>query len=381
VGSDFAPTPADSYVMSRVRLGVAFKPSTWLRFFGEAQDSRVLFYKVNPSNTVSDPFEFRQGYIEAGALEGNGVKVRVGRQDLTFGQGRLVSTGDWSNITKSFDIARGTVTTRLFTMDLVAGSPVLVDPGRMDRHKPGEHFYVDYMTFKKLIPGATVEPYFMAKTALNVKSKDGKLGNADTLYAGFRVAGKAPRGIDYSFEGVREMGAYNNDAVRAWGYAGGAGWMLPWVPGKPHLSSDYLYGSGDSGVKDGRHQSFDYLYGSQQPITSLTGQFAWRNIKDWRAGVDFTPVKRLMVKVDFRDYWLATPADGLYNCGGVRTVFNAKATSPHVGEGVDALATVALFKKTTLGVGVGNLAPGSYLKQSGKTTGFVYPYLTFTRLL
>jgi Alginate export len=223
VGSDFAPTPADSYVISRARLGVAFKPSPWLRFFGEAQDSRVLFYKVTPSNTVSDPFEFRQGYVEAGALEGNGVKVRVGRQDLTFGEGRLVGTGDWSNITKSFDIARGTVTTRLFTMDVVAGSPVLADPARMDRHKPGEHFYVDYMTFKKLIPRASVDAYFMAKTALNVKSKDGKVGNADTLYAGGRVTGKAPRGIDYSFEGVREMGAYNNDAVRAWGYIAGTG--------------------------------------------------------------------------------------------------------------------------------------------------------------
>jgi hypothetical protein len=89
----------------------------------------------------------------------------------------------------------------------------------------------------------------------------------------------------------------------------------------------------------------------------------------------------LTVKVDFRDYWLATTADGPYNGSGVRTVFNAKATSAHVGEGVDALATVALFKKTTMGVGVGNVAPGSYLKQSGKTTGFVYPYLTFTRQL
>ena len=32
----------------------------------------------------------------------------------------------------------------------------------------------------------------MAKTALNVKGKDGKLGNADTLYGGLRVIGTIP---------------------------------------------------------------------------------------------------------------------------------------------------------------------------------------------
>jgi Alginate export len=52
--------------------------------------------KVTPSNAVADPFDFRQGYVDAGALEGNGIKLRVGRQDLTFGPGRLVATGDWS---------------------------------------------------------------------------------------------------------------------------------------------------------------------------------------------------------------------------------------------------------------------------------------------
>jgi hypothetical protein len=123
------------------------------------------------------------------------------------------------------------------------------------------------------------------------------------------------------------------------------------------------------------------LYGANQPLNSLTGQFSWRNIGDWRAGVEFAPLKKLNVKVDYRDYWLATVQDGLYSTFGTETVLDKKATSSHVGEGVDALFTSQITPKTTLGAGVGYLAPGAYLIQAGKTSGFIYPIIFFTRQL
>jgi hypothetical protein len=377
-GSDLSLTTADSYLVTRVRLGVAFQPVPWLRFYGEAQDARALFYKVNPGAGVSDPFDLRQAYVEGGALEGNGLKLRIGRQDLVLGSSRLIGTGDWTP-TKTFDIARATLTTTQFKLDLLGGSQILADPARMDRNRPGERFYVAYSVFGRLIPGASIEPYFMAKTALNVKSKDGKLGDADTLYAGGRIVGSIRGVFEYNFEGVREAGSYSSDVVRAWGYATGGGWVISKHAWRPHLSSDYVFSTGDSGAKDGVHQSFDYLYGLQQPMNSLTGQFSWRNTRNWRAGGDFSPSKRIKVKLDYRNYWLATTMDGLYSASGTRTVFNTKATSGHVGEGIDAQVIVTITGKTVVGFGFGNLAPGSYLKQSGKTTGYTYPSLYLVR--
>jgi hypothetical protein len=373
-------TPAEAYALTRVRLGVAFRPVKWLRLFAEAQDSRVEFYQVNPPSTLSDPFDLRQAYVEMGAIEGDGVRVRAGRQDLFIGSLRLISTGDWSNITKNFDVARGTVTEGPLQLDIVAGQVVLDDPTRLDRNKPGEHFYVAYSALKKVLPGASIEPYVMAKTAMNVKSKDGKLGDADTIYGGLRVIGKL-RAFDYNAEAVREGGSYSRDVVQALGYVGGGGWLISDTLAKPHVSSDFSWASGDSGRKDGHHESFDYLYGAQQPVNSLTGQVAWRNIADWRAGVDFAPFKKLTVKCDFRDYWLATVQDGLYNGFGTETVLNKKATSSHVGEGVETQFVYSITPKTSLGVGVGNLKPGAYLQQSGKITGYIYPYLSFSRAL
>jgi hypothetical protein len=164
------------------------------------------------------------------------------------------------------------------------------------------------------------------------------------------------------------------------GIVAGGGWTIPTAPWKIRISSDYSYASGDSGVNDGHHQSFDYLYGPQS-VSSLTGQFAWKNLKDWRTGVEFTPIKKLTAKICIRDLWLANVNDSLYNGSGAKTVTNTKATSGHVGEELDALFVYRVNAKTSVGFGVGNLTPGAYLIQSKKTTGFVYPYLSLQRNL
>jgi hypothetical protein len=299
---------------------------------------------------------------------------------MTLGSGRLVGSGDWTNVTKTFNVARATITQTGFKMDVVAGSVVAIDATRMDRAKPGEHFYGSYVTLDKVLKGATFEPYAFLKTALKVKSKDGRTGNTDTVYLGGRLAGKAPGAFDYSIEAVKEVGMYADDAINAFGFVGGGGWTVPSAPWSIRLNSDYAFATGDSGAVDGHHQSFDYLYGPQS-INSLSQQIAWKNIKDWRAGVDFKPFKKLTAKVSFRDYWLANVKDSLYNSSGVKTVTNTKALSAHVGEGLDTQLVYSFNPKTSMGIGVGNLAPGSYLAQSNKNTGFIYPYLYLLRRL
>jgi hypothetical protein len=54
---------------------------------------------------------------------------------------------------------------------------------------------------------------------------------------------------------------------------------------------------------------------------------------------------------------------------------NPAATSAHVGESVEMMATASVTARTTFGFGVGTLFPGEYLKQSNKGQAFIYPYI------
>src|SRR5580704_10737302 len=112
----FSMTPANSYVVSQIRLGALFRLSDWLSFYAEAQDVRALFYQVSPSNTVSNPFDLHQAWIKAGQAEGPGFFLKVGRQDMVIGSGHLLAATDewWPSTARNFDVARGSYTTSFF---------------------------------------------------------------------------------------------------------------------------------------------------------------------------------------------------------------------------------------------------------------------------
>lgn len=375
----FAVSPADSYVISQIRLGMDFQPVSWLNFFAQAQDVRALFYETKPSNAFSDPFDLHQAYVSIGRSEGPGFFVQAGRQDMVIGSGHLLAaTDDWWALTaRNFDVINGTYTNTYFKSQFVAGSAVLINPEGFDEHRPGDHIYVNYNSFGHIIPGASVEPYFIARTVDVVKSKEGQTGGMDTLALGGRIVGKTRGGFDYNFEPLHEFGNYSNDRLDANGLLTGAGWTAASSAWTPRLSTDYEFASGDNGQKNGVRENFDNMFGYNYPMNSLTSVFGWKNLKDLRAGVEFTPLKKLKVKLNGRDFWLANVHDGLYNAYGTETVLNPKATSAHVGESVEMMATATLSKYTAVGFGVATLFAGEYLKQSDKDQPFICPYFYF----
>ncbi len=374
----FSVTPASSYLLSQERLGLQFTPTPWLQFFAQAEDARALFYKATLGNTISDPFDLHQAWLAVGRREGNGFYMQLGRQEFVIGSARLLQASEtqWNNTARTFDVARGSYTNNFFKTELLAGSVVLMNPTGLDEHKPGDHVYADYNTFTHLLRGASVEPYFIAHTSMGVSSKEKVTGDMDTLAAGGRIVGKLRGGVDYNFEAVHEFGSYSSDHLNAAGLVAGGGWTITQSGWRPRVSGDYAYASGDDGRKDGSRETFDNMYGSNQPMSSLTGQFDWKNIKNLRTGVEFYPLRRLQVKLDGRDLWLASTADGLYNCAGTRTVYDTKANNAHVGETVEMLATASVTRSTSLGLGVGTLFSGAYLQEAHKGATFIYPFVT-----
>ena len=189
---------------------------------------------------------------------------------------------------ENFDVARGSYANGIFRTEFVAGSVVLINPVGIDEHRPGDHIYADYNTFSRLVPGASVEPYLIARTSDNVTSKEKQLGNMDTIALGVRLIGKLPGRIDYNFEPLHEFGGYSNDHLDASGLLTGVGWTVKSSGWKPRLSVDYYtYASGDDAKKNGGRETFDNMFGFNYPMNSLTGQFAWKNIEDFRSGVEF----------------------------------------------------------------------------------------------
>jgi hypothetical protein len=378
-GTSLINNVMDGYYASRVRFSLGVQPTSWLRFFAETQDTRTDAYRspVAPT-TLYNPFDMRQLYVSIGHKEDGALiwSLRAGRQELSFGAERLIGPADWG-MSRTFDAVDLTLGYKLLKVDFLAGSAVLIDNSRLDRHKPGEHFYGAYASLKNPIPHLNVEPYLLFKQNLLIKSEMAVLGDALVVSPGIRAFGTLPARLDYSAETILQRGSYSTDRVAAYAYSGVLGWTIINKSVKPRLSVEYNYASGDSANKNGIRNTFDQFYPSNHGYYGMIDQFGWKNLKNFRTGLDFQISKKFKLRTDYNDFALATTQDSLYGSSGSSVVLNRKATSAHIG---DEINTVGLYQWTKLwkfGAGFGHLFAGDYLKESKANFGYSYPYVMF----
>src|SRR5438128_7257494 len=103
-GGGFKPNNEDAYLLSRVRINMFLLPTTWLKFGFQGQDAHVFGKNQNPAvPPYQDSMDLRQGFVEFGDIEKRSVGIRAGRQELAFGDERLLGNANWLNTARSFD--------------------------------------------------------------------------------------------------------------------------------------------------------------------------------------------------------------------------------------------------------------------------------------
>ncbi len=95
-------TPSDMVSLLRTRLGVSVEPSERVRAVVRISDSRAFGEESNTLTDASaDRLDLHEGFIEWTGEAG--TRLRVGRQELAYGDERLIGTVGWANVTRSFD--------------------------------------------------------------------------------------------------------------------------------------------------------------------------------------------------------------------------------------------------------------------------------------
>ena len=366
-GGSFKTDTSDAYVLSRLRLNASIEPAAWFRIRGQTQDARVFGNdRVAAAPPYQNTFDLRLAYAEVGRSEGV-FQLRAGRQELDFGEQRLLGSLPWTNTARSFDAIRATFHKRGYRLDAFAASMVVAQDGSPDHHLQGSNLHGLYGGFEKLIPKAVVEPYVFWRVASRQK--------LDTKTGGIRWVGKLPGKFDYGTEMALQRGDVAAIRVSAW-----AG---HWVVGRTFSSAwqarafvEYNYASGDRDPRDNRTQTFDQLYPTGHDKLGLADQVGWRNIRDVRVGVEAKPLKPLKASLVAHSWHLANASDALYNAAGAAIARSADASAgTHVGEELDAQGMWSVSKQIQLGAGVGHIFPGEFLKRSTPGKAYTFPYL------
>jgi hypothetical protein len=374
----------DGYALSRLRLDLTFKLGERWKVFVQGQDSQAFAFDANPDPTsVENDLDLRQAYVEYRQTEKTGWAVRAGRQELNYGDQRLVGGLNWGNTARSFDAVKVTYSNARFAVDTFASSVVAIEDGAFDRHLDGQNFYGTHATFYKAVPKAELNTYVFWKTAPLVLDERAKPGDADTVTFGGRLAGKVSDRAEYAVELMGQLGSFSGDDIRGAAAHGRFSYALTAKPTTPRLRAEYNYASGDATPGDGVRGAFDQLYPTNFDKYGIVDQIGFRNMHNARFGVTQKPHAKVTVDVDYNSYWLAHRRDGLYNAAGVLVAriaaTAAGASGAHVAHEANILASYALRDGMTLGAGYGRWFPGAFWKAAtpGASQSFAYTQVIY----
>jgi len=381
-GLNFKPDSADAFLLSRLRLNLKVSPTAWMRFQVQGQDSQAMYRNAKPdAPPYENTFDLRQGYVELGNADKPPITLRVGRQEMFFGEQRLIGHLNWTNTARSFDAARLTLKFGNYKIDAFASSVVNPKEAVFDRSSGGNDLHGAYASIEKLIPNAVVEPYVLWRIGRGTKTETGVPAVVSRPVYGGRVAGKLPAHLDYSVEMVGETGSVGTDSINAWAGHWMTGYTLPKIKKTTHIVAEYNYASGDKVAGDGKQQTFDQLYPTGHDKLGLSDQVGWKNIHDVRSGVEYKATKKLSMNSFYHAWWLASRTDALYNAAGnvIVKVANGSA-GKFVGQEADFQAAYALYPQLSLAGGYANVFPGTFLKNAtpGKPYRFSYAMATYS---
>jgi hypothetical protein len=374
----------DPYGLARTRVNVGVRPTSWLQFFFQGQDSRAPGIRAGASNNgmFRDPFDVRQAYVKIGGGEGSPVAFTAGRQLLSYGDQRLIGPLEWTNTSRTFDALKLEVQAgEDVKFDVFSSSVVENNPNRRVNLSPeGVNLHGIYGSIKKVIPKATIEPYVLWQTTPVVVDELSFRGDLDRYTSGLRIFATSLKGFDYNVAVVNQRGSFASADIKAWGSYAEVGYTLK-TPWSPRVYGEYTFGSGDNNAGDGKIGGFNDVYPTAHLWYGYNDLVGWRNLKNLRLGTQFKPLAKLGMRLDYHSFWLANKNDGLYNAGGVRTVAAPPggAADSKIGDEVDVTFTVPLTPTVTIGGGIGHMFPGAFLKANTAGGSDTFTFL-FTNL-
>jgi hypothetical protein len=367
----------DLYYLSRLRLG-ATAAGRWISGTVQVHDARVGDKSIGPTAApFRAAFDLRQALLELGSAK-TPVAARLGRQEIAFGDQRLVGHANWLNSGRTFDAARLTFRTKRDTIDLFAASVVRILEDEFDKSGNGNRFAGAHLSTSRFVPRATIEPYLFWRRDIHQRAESGVVDSLQQTTTGGRLVGRLPTSLDYNLEMALQRGSLAGDSVRAW-----AGhWQIretltgAWLP---RVSAEYNFASGDADPTDGVRGTFDQLYPTAHDKYGLADQVGWRNIHHVRAGVELTPMRATSVNASYHSYWLAEARDALYAASGapIARVIGG-AASRRVGQEIDVQVSRPLAPYLALAAGYSHILAGPFLEQATPGKSYSGPFVMVT---
>ena len=309
----------NAYFNERYMLGFDLHYGKNVRTFVDLK-SGLNSYRIGGPRPIDEKkLDFQAAFLQIGTGEGERfINLRVGRQQLEYGSGRLIDVREGPNVRLSFDGFMIKSKVGRWLVDGFAMRPDLDKPGFFD-NEPNhqDSFWGTYAT--RSLPKRTSfelyylgldrkEAMFQRGTAQEVRHSLG--GRFSRLVATERPA------WDFDYEALCQFGSFGSANIRAWTIASETGYRIPTISLKPRFSAKADISSGDH-PNSGSLGTFNPLFpkGNYFGVLATTGPGPI-NFIDVHPRVEVTFPHGVTASIDWIVQWRESLDDGVYAVPG-----------------------------------------------------------------
>ncbi|MEQ8767715.1 MAG: alginate export family protein [Planctomycetota bacterium] len=368
----------DDLMLMRTRLHADARINENLRAFVQLQDFRFWGAEAPPTlaTTVDDEgVDIHQAFVDLERLFDVDFGLRIGRQELSYGDQRLVSPLDWRF--RAFDAIKARYRRDDWTLDVFASNVLEGTSTNRDRMFNGAYFtwevdeeaILDVYLFQRMYGDRTFA------------GERGGLSDLEDYTLGGRYARRGDLGgaeVDFTAEGAFQFGSRGGDHVEAFAWALKGGVTLD-EETKFRIGAEWAYATGDEDPLDGNSNTFVPLFPFGHFFHGYYDQWVWSNGHDLAFSASFWPHEDLKVQLDWHNFWLDDTQDAWYaaDLTPIRRDPTGSARR-YVGSEIDLTGRWNIQEQVSLWFGYSFFQPGTYVRDTGSAPvgNFIFAQLT-----
>ena len=299
----------DGYFLARFLARADLHLSRYFRSVIHLQSSLAIG-REGAGPVDQNPLELHEWFFEIGKMEGNVVKLKFGRQELSYGSQRLVAIRDGPNNRQSFDAIKIQVSTARYDLQSFYSRPVTAKPGAFnDKHNKATQFWGLYNVFNKVPLVSNVDLYYFGIARKQSVFNDG-VGREERHSAGIRIWKKSA-GWNYDIETVFQVGRFSGKKIRAYTASANISYIFSDLIARPEIGIKTELISGDLEKGDTKLGTFNPMFprGSYFGLAALIGP---SNLVDVHPSAGLSIRKDLRFLVDLIAFRRYSNQDGMY---------------------------------------------------------------------
>lgn len=309
------PQDSNGYILQRYLFSGDFHLGPHLRFFVELQSALSNGRNGGPRFTDLNRLDAGQAFADVSTPPGGNSRwtLRLGRQEVGFGTGRLISPAEGLNVRRAFDGVRLIYQRRAWTFNAVTLKLTGVRPGIFDdvpEHRQtfwGAGAIGPHPLWNK----ASLSFYYLGldKTNTAFLSGTGRQIRHTAGTRSFKTAGP----WDFNYEAILQWGSFAGLSIRSWAFASDTGFTFTSSRRRPRIGLRSDIASGDRSAADRRLNTFDPLFASAIAYSGSAGLIGPVNLIDVTPSIRFLLRRNLTFGADAPFYWRHRLNDGIYS--------------------------------------------------------------------